>query len=182
MEHEKFVRDRYDSVLCQGSFYHLLHREEGEKLLRDCTAMRRPGRLRPSYLCHKAGASARLCAARSRMIVSPAWVLRSVSAQWDLRQSFQIAPTTMSLLKTSVPSIKEPSKQFKRIQRDGDPEAFGLAKVQVSSKAALSQHLGTLPPEAFCEWVKKMCSAQADKPGILGAANYLLGVSENLRV
>lgn len=171
-EHEIFGRGRYDLILCQGPFYHLLHSVEREKLLRDCTVMCKPGGLvlpafvtkwahlrdiaqrDPNRLGQEAGFYSR-------------YVGNGVYDRVPTRTSYHVSVGDIETLFDRTFQESETGERLE-IQCIWACESF--------LGGGISQHLSHLPSTAFEEWFK-ICLAQANRPELLGASDHLLVVA-----
>lgn len=174
-EHEVFGNDRYDLILCQGPFYHLLHLEEREKLLRDCNAMCKPGGFVLAAFLTKWGHMRDVARKDPERLLREAsfysrYVRDGVYNREPTRTSYHTSVKDVRrLFDSAFPDHKH--GQRLQIQRTWACESF--------LGGSLSQNLSSLPSHAFQEWVK-LCIAHAEEPDMLGAADMLLVAAQKL--
>lgn len=168
-EHEVFGTNRYDLILCQGPFYHLLHLHEREKLLRDCDTMCKPGGFVMAAFLTKWGHLRDIARKDPERLLREAnfygrYVQDGLYNREENRTSYHTSTKDIQMLFKGAFRDTE-SGQRLQIQRTWACESF--------IGGGLSQNLSTLPSKAFQEWVK-LCIAHAGEPDMLGAADMLL--------
>ena len=171
-QHEVFGLDRYDLILCQGPFYHLLHDYERQKLLQECAAMCKPGGYVLAAFVTKYAHLRDIAMRDPERLVREAhfygqYVRDGVYDRIANRTSYHVLTEDIYKLFESA---------FSDVGGATRLQVKGLWACESFLGGELSKNLSALNPEGLAEWVK-LCVAQADKPEMLGAADHLLVVA-----